>query len=194
MEDDTLKDVRERFFEGEGPVNAPVSRTNRSHRKILTPDDMMCRIDPRLRQVVVKACANSYPASKVVGKFEDFIVASFAADEMFEDFVVTSADGTKGIQLPEDWWSGLLLDHPTITKDDSPSEERTIANFFFDAESSTGGFHRLLLHAVAQFHGLKAVSKITRIGASKARTLVVSGSMDKVKFRLLDYLAEKERA
>jgi hypothetical protein len=193
MEDAMLKDVRERFFEGEGPVNVTVSRTDRPHRKILTPEDMMCRIDPRLRQVVVKACANSYPASKVVHKFEDFIVASFAADEMFEDFVVTSADSTKDIPLPEDWWSGLLLEHPTITKDESP-KERTTAKFFFDAESSTGGFHRLLLHAVAQFHGLKVVSRITKIGASKARTLVVSGSMDKVKFRLLDYLAEKERA
>ena len=34
-----------------------------------------------------------------------------------------------------------------------------VLQFCFDNDSSTGGFHRLLLHAVAPYHGLVAVSK-----------------------------------
>ncbi|KAI2492342.1 hypothetical protein MHU86_22209 [Fragilaria crotonensis] len=36
-----------------------------------------------------------------------------------------------------------------------------MARFYFDATSSAGGFHRLLLHAICQFHGLHATSTTT---------------------------------
>ena len=59
-----------------------------------------------------------------------------------------------------------------------------MARIFFDASSSTGGFHRLLLHAICQFHGLNATSAtttatITTLSAKthekEARLLTVTG-------------------
>ena len=98
----------------------------------LTVDEKMARIEPRLRRVVVKACSNSYPAAKVVEAFEDYLLGRHGGD----------------------WWNDLLLEAPTEGFDD--------VSFYFDARSSTGGFHRLLLHAVAQFHGFKVRTRTCR--------------------------------
>jgi hypothetical protein len=67
------------------------------------------------------------------------------------------------------WWTTLLYEAPEITS--TSSDTKTI-QFLFDGQSATGGFHRLLLHAVCQYHGLVAVSQ----SIDKHRALVVSGS------------------
>jgi hypothetical protein len=174
MQDDSLKSVRDRFFEGELP-GRPTSpaRSRGTLNRPLTAQDMMHRVDDRLRRIVVKACTNSYPAAKVVEVFETFLITSFA--------------GKKAKQLSSDWSSDLLLEPPTITQ---RKDLRHVAQFFFDAESSTGGFHRLLLHAVCQFHGLNAVSKMVDIeidDKSRARALNVTGKITENKYSLLDY-------
>ena len=180
MTDDELKGVRDRFFEGELPARSQVSHRVVRTRGPLTAQDMMNRIENRLRRVVIKACTNSYPAAKVVEVFEDFVVRAFAQ---------------KKPSSSTDWWKDLLLEQPTVT---TRKDSHTVAaQFYFDAESSTGGFHRLLLHAVAQFHGLKAVSKMVNINIgdrSQARALTVSGSISETKYRLLDYIVkDKEK-
>jgi len=171
--------VRDRFFEGElpGPLAPHQPRSRISQKGPLTAEDMMNRIDNRLRRIVVKACSNSYAASKVVETFEEFLVASFADSKP---------------KLVEDWWDDLLLEPPSIT---SRKDLRSVAQFFFDADSTTGGFHRLLLHAVCQFHGLHAVSKMVDItidSKSKSRALNVTGVLGEKKFRLLDHIAERQ--
>jgi hypothetical protein len=180
MEDDSLKSVRDRFFDCDTgrPTQSPV-RSRGILNRPLTAHDMMNRVDARLRRIVVKACTNSYPAAKVVEVFEAFLITSFA--------------GKKAKQLSSDWSSDLLLEPPTITR---RKDLRHVAQFFFDAESSTGGFHRLLLHAVCQFHGLNAVSKMVDIAIgdnSRARALSVTGTItEDSRYRLLDHATKQD--
>lgn len=179
MQDDELKSVRDQFFEGELSGRPAEARSSRGTlNRPLTAQDMMHRVDDRLRRIVVKACTNSYPAAKVVNVFETFLIASFA--------------GKKAKQLSSDWSSDLLLEPPTITR---RKDLRHVAQFFFDAESSTGGFHRLLLHAVCQFHGLNAVSKMVDIeidDKSRARALNVTGTITEDKYRLLSHATKED--
>jgi hypothetical protein len=180
MQDDSLKSVRDQFFEGELPGRPTESqvRSRGTLNRPLTAEDMMNRVDDRLRRIVMKACTNSYPAAKVVEVFEGFLISSFA--------------GKKAKQLSSDWSSDLLLEPPTITR---RKDLRHVAQFFFDAESSTGGFHRLLLHAVCQFHGLNAVSKMVDIAIddkSRARALSVTGTITEDKYRLLEHATKED--
>lgn len=171
-----MKGARENFFEGEGPNPGATCHKNPrdSHKKVLlTANDMLYRIDPRLRRLAVRACRNSYAAAKVVGMFEEFVLGSFTINKSM-----------KGIQSLDDdcWWKDLLLECPTITQ--RKDNHRHTAQFFFHSSSPTGGFHRLLLHAVCQFHGLNAASKMEHnyVSASndvtKARALIVTGIID----------------
>jgi hypothetical protein len=178
MQDASLKSVRDQFFEGELSGRPDEPRSRGTLNRPLTALDMLHRIDDRLRRIVVKACTNSYPAAKVV--------------EVFETFLVTSFSGKEAKGLSSDWSSDLLLEPPTITR---RKDLRHVAQFFFDAEASTGGFHRLLLHAVCQFHGLHAVSKMVDIeigDKSRARALTVTGTIAEDKHRLLDHATKED--
>jgi hypothetical protein len=184
MTDDGMRDFRERFFEGHGPAPAaPNHETAGAVRNsAFTGDDKLHRIDQRLRRLVVRACHNSYAAAKVVQHFENFVVGSF----------------TKGSKIrPEDdrWWTSLLLECPTITR--RKDSDRCTAQFFFDAKLPTAGFHRLLLHAVCQFHGLNVVSRmesnyVFQNRDKSAWTLVASGLIDDASsgILLLQHLGE----
>jgi hypothetical protein len=137
--------------------------------------------------VVAKACRNSYAASTVVAKFERYVLASFTASHKRRK---------KLASLEEGWWTDLLLERPTVTK---RKDARSSGQFFFDAEESTGGFHRLLLQAVCQFYGLTAVSRMVSNVSfgdkTKARSLVATGSIadEDSKCSLLGFLTEKDR-
>jgi hypothetical protein len=190
MQDDEMKHARNQFFEGEGPQpfpSRPVGSGNIKKTTSLTAGDMMNRMDPRLRRLVVRACHNSYAAAKVLGLFEEFVVASFVSGnrKKSESLVKTILEG---------WWHDLLIECPSVSqrKDNS----RYTAQFFFDPTSSTGGFHRLLLQAICQFHGLHTISRMVRnisIGDNtEARALIITGNIEKVKYRLLEHLEGKE--
>ena len=74
--------------------------------------------------------------------------------------------------------------------------------FQFDPVSQSGGFHRLLLSAVAQFHGIKARGKNrpeTRALFLEARTRVQRDEQEQqqqqpIVLRLLSVLAQQEEA
>lgn len=149
----------------------------------LTAADMLNRVDQRLRRLVTRACRNSYAAAKVVELFEEFIVASF---------------GEKTVRLKsldESWWKNLLLECPTITQRND--NHRCTAHFLFHATAPTGGFHRLLLHAVCQFHGLHANLRTEHNFAiadvvTDTRVLVVNGNVDEPsRYRLSQHLADE---
>lgn len=190
MQDDEMKHARNQFFEGEGPEPTLIIRRRGPGvtNKALTVVDMMNRMDPRLRRLVVRACHNSFAAAKVMGLFEDFVVTSFILGD--------SQRKKKGLlkSLQEGWWKDLLLECPAVSqrKDNS----RYSANFFFPPTSSTGGFHRLLLQAICQFHGLNAVSRMVRnlsiADNTEARALIVTGNFETVRYRLLEHLENKE--
>jgi len=181
MQDGTLHDVRNQFFEGELPSRPDEVPGLPKERPLpQTGQEMLYRIDGRLRRVVTKACRNSMPASRVIKTFETFVVDSFRKKPRET--------------LPGDWWNQdeLLLERPTVT---ARKDGKFTAQFYFDPQNSTGGFHRLLLHAVCQFHGLLALSRVVqiKIGAhQQSRALMVTGPAVDTKFRLLDVLSQDD--
>lgn len=160
-----MKHVRERFFEGEY-ATMTVAPSKVHPTPLASPELWMRRMDSRLRPIVVKACANSYPATCVIRVLEEYIVQHFAH---MERFPLDHAS----------WWNGLLLK--------APQPQDGNVEFHFPIDSSQGGFHRLLLHAVAQFHGLTVVSRLI---PNQARFLSISGEIVEKgpMFYLLDHL------
>lgn len=169
-----MKRAREEFFEGSGPTNA-ISVYGRHQPKLATTATERLRlVEPRLQSLVERAYRNSAPAAKVV--------------EMLEEFLVASLHQRSTETLNDKWWSNLLLEAPTILH----RQDRFIMQFFFPSVTPTGGFHRLLLHAIAQFHGLKPVAKMV-YSPEKARALIVSGGLHgSDTFRLVDVLKDME--
>ena len=214
MQDAALKSARDRFFDGEGPL--PSSTVPQPHRRNasaettarpLTADEMLNRIDPRLRRVVVRACRNSYAAARVVELFEACILAVFRGDNAL---LLSPSPG--GAAPSSCWWSDLLLRRPTVNtlpsrRSEEPQGKEALhyrAEFLFHATSPTGGFHRLLLQAVCQFHRLHAVSRMLRgveivatdgRASSNARALIVSGALPEgePRFRLLQHLNDQQQ-
>lgn len=188
-EDDSLRSVREQFFEGSLPSDNIHSSSTISKRKVvadsnaLTPLERFHHIEARLRRIVVKACENSYAASKVVNRFEKFLVQVYNGEE--------DTCSTKE-------WQEVLMESPVVTapkKNEqvtTPNPSTKIIKFFFDADSSTGGFHRLLLHGVCQFHSIKATSSTIRINGEKSRVLTATGEFSGVDVRLVDFVTERQ--
>lgn len=165
------KALRDDFFEGEIGYGAPTSSCSHANKAPtndvkLTPEQMMMCIPERLRNVIIRACSSSEATVKIVDDYEAFLVQSFA-------------DGKAS--LVSDSISASLLESPSVTQTESGS---TVARFCFDSESSTGGFHRLLLHAVCQFHSLHAVSKTIDSEMQPKRLLTVTGTLRGSNVRL----------
>mmetsp|Transcript_8366 Transcript_8366/g.19278 ORF Transcript_8366/g.19278 Transcript_8366/m.19278 type:complete len:465 (+) Transcript_8366:122-1516(+) len=206
-EDDSLSLVREKFFEGSLPCDGIHSSTASSKRKVVTDKDLLTPlerfhlIENRLRRIVVKACENSYAASKVVNTLEEFLIRVH--------------NGEKD-ETPRNEWKEFLLEAPTVTakttgtntngkkqQQDNHGKQtieasrgssgtRVIIKFLFDSDSSTGGFHRLLLHGVCQFHCLHAASSTTRVEGKKARVLTATGTFSGANVRLVDFITERQ--
>ena len=179
MEDDKLHDLRDKFFAGELQEQPTRPRDHKLvSSKPLTPEDMMNRIDDRLRRVVVKACTNSFPASQVVDNLETFLVRAYAG---------------KKDKLPRETWSDMLLEPPTVTE--RKRDDMVICKFLFDAQSSAGGFYRLLLHGLCQFHGLQATSSTVDImieNHKQARILTATGTLSGPKVRLVEQVMKRQ--
>lgn len=184
MEDEKYSTVRDKFFSGELNAKAPRDRPSNKPRQQdssadLSPADLFLRIDGRLRRVVAKACENSEPACKVVGYFEDYLVEVFDA----------------GKEVDCDFWEELLLEKPKISYKSSKGNKKTmVVTFHFDGNSSTGGFHRLLVHAISHFHCLKANTSTLDEDTRKARVLTVQGVMRGGEHSLLDHLESLQQA
>jgi hypothetical protein len=199
-EDDAMDSLRQKFFEGELPnpfhsTKSPTTSTINDF-STLTPVDRFHQIDGRLRRILVKACVNSYAATKVVNTLEEFLIRAHSGE-------------TDNITRGE--WLEFLLEPPTaITRDrqcssdvtsssSSTSSESWITQYLFDADTSTGGFHRLLLHGVCQFHGLRPTTSSMHVmigtETKKARVLTASGSLGRSmskKVSLAEFIANQE--
>ena len=183
MDDKSFQGVREKFFAGDLPEKSQNSRSeaNRQAKEPTTPEEMMHRIDARLRRILVKSCKNSFPASKVVDTFEVFLVRAFS--------------GKKNKTL-NDTWDDLLIEPPTITKRKGEDNTSVVVKFCFDADSPTGGFNRLLLHGLCQYHGLSAVScsleMMMQDNLVSSRVLTASGRLSGPESRLTQHIAENQ--
>ena len=209
MQGDAFKESREKFFDGAGPRPALLLNQPRRPKefKHWTAGERMNLIDPRLRSVVVRACRNSYAASKVVELLEDCVVSTFRGDE---DWILipTTASSSDDDNKNKMWWQGLLLQSPMVTKsidEDAREQEGVLlrtryqVQFLFDAETPTGGFHRLLLQAICQFHGLRTASRMVHgtptvdgTSISQARVLTATGCLKHERaqnIRLLNHLS-----
>lgn len=179
-----LRYVRDKFYAGElHSSSQPTNKASKHHHHhhhhhqkpyhLLTRDDKMNRIDKRLRQVVTRAIENSLPATKVMEALEDFLIHAHTTKDHDKPYVPKD----------EQVWNDILSQPPTITRhgkngDDDKEEEEDqqilVLRFSFDGASTNGGFHRLLLHALVQFHGLTAHSTTTPSGG---RLLMASGRL-----------------
>lgn len=182
MEDEKYSGVRDKFFAGElhAHVTTPINHKSEKEKAALaavnlmdpSPSDLYKRIDGRLQRVLTKACENSAPACKVVELFETYLVGVYDSNN----------DTTPDMKE----WEDVLMEHPTVER----NNEIETVTFLFDGASSSGGFHRLLLHAVTHFHCLKAKTSTKDCeGGKSARVLVVQGAMCGGKHCLLDHLA-----
>lgn len=200
-EDDALGSVRRQFFEGElpNPVTHPTrpsTFTGRDDFSSLTPLERFHSIDGRLRRILVKACVNSYAATKVVRTLEEFLVRAHS--------------GREGAPKPKGEWQEFLLEPPTATSHRGRGGDVSVGSggsshpwstrFLFDADSATGGFHRLLLRGVCQFHGLRAASSTMDVmvgtETKKARVLAATGSLSRSASRivcLVDFISNREK-
>lgn len=196
--EEDLSGVRQQFFNGELPnslqqMPLPVKHASKD-QSLLTPEERLYRIESRLRRVVVKACENSYAASQVVN--------------ILEEYLIRVHQGKEDTRTRKEWLE-LLLEPPTLSsrrltrKNENGNDEghELITRFLFDADSSTGGFHRLLLHGVCQFHGLTAISSTMRAslddnnkaeGTKKARVLTASGVLSGANVGLVDLITKRQ--
>lgn len=201
MQNAKLKTVRDRFFEGETPglqsataTRAIAQREKRERRLQESPksaQQMLNRLAPRVRRIVIRAVNNSVPATSVVTKFENFVLASFLVESRRH----TRIPKTHG-ESQQDWWKDLLLELPVVNIRKDGNRQ---ASFFFDGESTTGGFHRLLLHACCQFYGLQVSSKELDMAVTSKETpqqamaLTVTGSiLTDAGFRLVEAVTKDE--
>jgi hypothetical protein len=177
MEDDRFKDLREKFFRGDmGLSEQPQLRHAQKRPITLSPQSMMNRVDRRLKQVVVRAYTNSAAASAVMDKLEDFLIQAFG-------------QGKTLYEPKREVWDEILLEPPTVTR--RKDSKQSIATFFFHADAPTGGFYRLLLHGLCQFHGLTTVSSKANVAMreySKARVLTATGTVLDDGYRLTKHL------
>jgi hypothetical protein len=164
--------LRHRFVEGEiGHATSRKTTTTTGagvevvNNDIITPTQMLNRIHARLRSVVVRACSSSEITRNVVDALEAYLIRCFLEheEEEEEDTSKTRTGGSSNTWIlhPVD----TLLELPLVTKrrratttttttGHPPDIISTVVQFHFDASHSNGGFHRLLLHALCQFHGV----------------------------------------
>lgn len=184
-----LRYVRDKFYEGELHSSQPKAMVNhKNHKKpshLLTRDDKMNRIDKRLRQVVTRAIENSLPATKIMETLEDFLIRAHVSNE----------DPTTIALQDKQIWNGILSKPPIISRhggdedSDSDNKQILVLRFSFDSESSSnGGFHRLLLHALVQFHGLAVHSATTPTGG---RLLTATGYLADTNHKLVDSVMQR---
>jgi len=179
MTDKKLEGVRDQFYSGGMALQPKLSRDQKpKSRGPLTPEQMLNRIEARLRRVVVKACENSFPASKVVDTLENFVIRAYKG---------------KSDKTPREAWNGILLEPPTVTH--RKRDDTYVTRFLFDGEASNVGFHRLLLHGLCQFHGLRATSSTMEVvignRPTKARLLTATGNLSGPDVKLVEYIMKR---
>jgi hypothetical protein len=137
--------------------------TPAKNKRLPSPEKhSLARIEPRLRRLVVRAGHNSCAATNVMQRFEDYILQHYFPELGYEKVLLA------------EWWTGLLADEPTTkmnvveepeagceaSSSSSPQGSNKLLQLeFVFPDTPNAGFHRLLLHAVCQFHGLKATAK-----------------------------------
>jgi hypothetical protein len=183
-----MQNIRERFVQGEvGVVQDSMSQLaiqrhkRREEQKYKSGRRMLKEnVDTRLLDVIVRACQASKFSRSVVSAFERLIVGHMSNDQ--------SSMSTYKMDADIDIWNEILVQKPFITRKTANTGGGFILRLLFNEHESKGAFHRLLLHAVTQFHGLDTTSNST----SKGRVLTVTGSCKGSQFKLLDYVVEED--
>lgn len=231
-DDESLDNIRQQFFDGELPnrLYPTIQSMNNSHppsrtRRIVDltsmtqHTDRFYKIDVRLRRILVKACTNSYAATKMVNVFEKFVLQTHgtASTTSHHDIDGRTDDSNnnsdnKFRHQEQQQWDDILLEAPKtvmITTPILPSRKQNdkdgtnndhddvitgttavpMTTFLFDGDSSTGGFHRLLLCGICQFYCLRtststimveddtAQGKMTKEKKKKVRVMIATGSI-----------------
>ena len=180
--------VRERFVSGEigrdevlVPNTVKKSANNNSNIvDVPSAEELFNRMEPRIRNVVKRAVISSPFAVSVMSAYEDVLVNRMMAST--ESNTVLEVILVRPVVMKEEESSKSKRDKKKSKSNSSRNEDerkedsnkgggskvgRIVFHFHFDAEGTNAGFHRLLLHAVCQYHGMHASS-----------TTVVNGKCD----------------
>ena len=189
--------VKDRFIRGE--IAAPQSphmqlkATHEQETMRLDGSLMFQKIEPRLRDVLQRACSTKRVTMKLVESFETFLLSTHhvtSKEQVFSSPDLNCDEDFSGI---DDILTTILLRSPVTGTWGSKSSEGSVVpktRFYFP---ESNGFHRLLLHAVCQFHGLKVSSSTTPLDHVVARLLTVTGVAVGADWRLLDLVTERHK-
>lgn len=192
----TAQAVKERFLKGE--VASYVEKITKKELPLnasssATAAFMYEKINSRLRNILEKSySSNPHTLSMdLLNAFELHLISVLGDDN---EWVILQKEKDNDEQGKMKKLEHALLKAPVVAI--SPRAGTKVIKYYFDAESSTGAFHRLLLHAVCKFHGLNSVSSDVTIPDSNndskkqvARVLNVSGKFHGSQLRLTDHLA-----
>lgn len=190
---------------GSSPSAAAVARQKRWQEELFQNGAWMVKwnVDKRLVSIVTRTCRGPGFTQKVVDAFEHVLVKNMSVN-------TTGSGGDGGTNTKEDGrgippnfddvWEKVLVQKPFVTrkvvKHSTPTSSSnqesekigvtTVRMIFSDEEDgSRAAFHRLLLHAVCQFHGLEASSNTTSKGH---KMLTVTGTCKGSHLRFLDFV------
>jgi hypothetical protein len=192
--------VRERFLQGEvstfdcvGGGNGVMSEATelrlRKRQEDLFQNGhlmMQCNVNKRLLNIVTRTCRMPSFSRKVVDAFEFVLVQNMSMD-------VTKNDRQNNIQQDcDEVWEQVLVQKPFVTtrkvasnKNNTHEKSPVIVRMIFSEDGSRAAFHRLLLHAVCQFHGLEVSSSTTSKGH---KMLTVTGLCKGSHLRFLEFV------
>jgi len=171
--------VRERFLRGENgrdeilvpnPAKKRANNTSSNFIDVPSGEELFNRMEPRIRNVVQRAVISSSFAVRVMNAYEDVLVnrrmASTESSTVLEEIlvrpVVAKEEKTKSKTEKK-------KSKKSSSRTEGENKEvgisaggskvgRMVFHFHFNPEGTNAGFHRLLLHAVCQFHRMNASS------------------------------------
>ena len=185
--------VRERFVSGDVVVQSSepmVSEAAMERRRIRERElfksgqSMMEQVQGRLFRVVQQACDTSPWNQSVLNAFEEFLVIHMGDGSAEERGTSprSSIGGDSSTQILKE----LLVQTPFVTR---KAGNQITVRFVFDDAEKKGAFHRLLLHAVCQFHGLTIASSTTAKGH---KMMTVTGTCKGCQFKFLEFCLVEE--
>jgi len=195
-----IQRVKERFLDGQMPQVSMNQPTQKSiQRKYIREEaiyadgrNMLMNVQERLCKVVKRACVASEFSRKVLVALEQFVISHLGSDTN------SNCNGSSSSRKYDDSiLDEILLQKPLITHKSSPNDDgtnstKTTIRFLFHTTETSNNintkgrhFHRLLLTAACQYHGLTALPSQ---GPRNSRILTVTGTCRGCSFSLLDYL------
>lgn len=196
--------VRERFLEGEVSTMDNDSDGRKEARLEIHKQHVFqnghamihYNVNKRLLNIVTRTCRMPGFSRNVVDAFESVLVENMSVDNMPNKHGVKTSRSSQQQQDCNQVWDQVLVQKPFVTTrkkivleqdiDTTNNDKSTVmVRMIFSEDGSKAAFHRLLLHAVCQFHGLEVSTSVTSKGH---KMLTVTGVCKRHDLRFLDFV------